>query len=55
MLEAETNRRVFCACARNFLAVYPVKEWLRLRHENGKYKITYKGFYYGKDGETYKL
>ena len=41
----------FVPAHRNFLAVYPVKEWLRLRQENGKYKITYKGFYYGKDGK----
>ncbi len=41
----------FVPAHRNFLAVYPVKEWLRLREENGKYKITYKGFYYGKDGK----
>ena len=41
----------FVPAHRNFLAIYPVKEWLRLREENGKYKITYKGFYYGKDGK----
>jgi len=41
----------FVPAHRNFLAVYPVKEWLRLRQESGKYKITYKGFYYGKDGK----
>lgn len=31
---------------RNFIEVRPVKEWLRLREEDGKYSITYKNWYY---------
>ena len=38
---------------RDFLSVRPVKEWLRLRSENGKYSITYKNWHYQKDGRSY--
>lgn len=37
---------------RNFLDVNPIEEWLRLRHSNGKFFITYKKHYYEEDGKS---
>lgn len=37
---------------RDFLAVRPVKEWLRLRNEGGRYSINYKNWYFEQDGKT---
>lgn len=38
---------------RDFLAVRPIKEWLRLRSENGRNSITYKNWHYQADGRSY--
>lgn len=35
----------------NFIEVRPVKEWLRLRDEDGKYSINYKNWHYEDDPE----
>ncbi len=42
----------FSPVQNDFLKVRPVKEWLRLREEDGKYSINYKNWYYEKDGKT---
>lgn len=35
---------------RDFLAVKPVEEWLRLRDSDGTYSITYKKWHFDEDG-----
>lgn len=42
----------FIPCCRNFIDVKPTKEWLRLRNKAGKYTITYKNWYYNKNGKS---
>ena len=37
---------------RDFLAVRPVKEWLRLRNADGKHSVNYKNWHYEADGTT---
>jgi predicted adenylyl cyclase CyaB len=41
----------FSPAHRNFVEVRPVKEWLRLRNEDGKYSINYKNWHYDDDPE----
>jgi len=41
----------FSPAHRNFIEVRPVKEWLRLRNEDGKYSINYKNWHYDDDPE----
>ncbi|MEK7114948.1 MAG: class IV adenylate cyclase [Patescibacteria group bacterium] len=41
----------FTPAHRDFLAVRPVKEWLRLRNSNGVYSVNYKNWQYNKKGE----
>jgi len=41
----------FSPAHRNFIGVRPVKEWLRLRDSGGQYFISYKNWYFGKDGK----
>jgi len=41
----------FSPAHRNFIGVRPVKEWLRLRDEGGKYSINYKNWHYDDDPE----
>ncbi|MBZ9569403.1 class IV adenylate cyclase [Patescibacteria group bacterium] len=43
----------FSPAHRNFIAVRPVNEWLRLRDSGGKYFINYKNWYFDKDGRSY--
>jgi len=43
----------FTPIHRNFVSIRPVKEWLRLRNENGKYSINYKNWNCNKDGKAY--
>ena len=38
---------------RDFLAVRPAAEWLRLRNADSKYSITYKNWHYDKDGKSH--
>jgi len=48
------NRQVdeyFSPAHRDFTAVRPISEWLRLRDSDGKYSITYKNWYY-EDGRS---
>ena len=35
---------------RDFLSIRPVSEWFRLRNENKQYSMTYKKWYYTKEG-----
>lgn len=42
----------FVPAHRNFLSAQPIKEWLRLRSENGVYTINYKYFHYNSQGLT---
>ncbi|MDE1854831.1 MAG: class IV adenylate cyclase [Candidatus Micrarchaeota archaeon] len=42
----------FVPAHRNFLDSEPVREWLRLRNEDGTCTINYKYFYYGRDGRS---
>jgi len=43
----------FSPAHRDFTAVRPVKEWLRLRDSDGKYSITYKNWYYDNERSTH--
>ena len=43
----------FSPAHRDFVAVRPVNEWLRLRNSNGKYSINYKNWHREKDGKSY--
>ena len=42
----------FSPVHRDFTAVRPVKEWLRLRNSGGKYLMTYKNWYYDGNGKS---
>lgn len=42
----------YCPAHRDFLAIRPVNEWLRLRNSNGKYLITYKNFHRNTKGQS---
>jgi len=37
---------------RDFLAVRPVKEWLRLRNTEGDYSVNYKNWHYDENGKS---
>lgn len=37
----------------SFLKVRPVSKWLRLRNANGEYSLTYKNWYYDKNGKSH--
>ncbi len=37
---------------RDFIAVRPVKEWLRLRDAEGKHSLNYKNWHYDADGRS---
>jgi len=43
----------FTPAHRNFLAVRPVNEWLRLRAEGGKCSLNYKNWHVHEDGRKY--
>jgi adenylate cyclase class 2 len=38
---------------RNFIAVRPTPEWLRLRNSDGKFSINYKNWHYDKNGKSH--
>jgi predicted adenylyl cyclase CyaB len=38
---------------RDFIAIRPAKEWLRLRNSDGKYSLNYKNWHYQPDGKTH--
>lgn len=42
----------FTPAHRNFLAERPVREWLRLRDENGKFSVNYKNWHFDSNGKT---
>jgi len=42
----------FTPAHRDFKAVRPVKEWLRLRDSSGKFSITYKNWYFDDQGRS---
>ena len=42
----------FSPVTNDFLAVRPVKEWLRLRDSNGKNSINYKNWYFDEFGKS---
>ncbi len=39
---------------RNFISRRPIKEWLRLRTENGEFTINYKTWHYNRHGKSLK-
>jgi adenylate cyclase class 2 len=41
----------FSPSHRNFIAVRPVEEWLRLRESSGKYSINYKNWHFDEIGK----
>lgn len=41
----------FSPAHRNFLDIRPVKEWLRLREENGKFSLNYKNWHFDTEGK----
>ena len=43
----------FSPAHRDFVAVRPVNEWLRLRNSNGKYSINYKNWHREKNGKSH--
>jgi len=38
---------------RDFIAVRPIKEWLRIRNSNGKYSVNYKNWHYDNGRSTH--
>ena len=38
---------------RSFVAVRPIKEWLRLRDSGGNYSINYKNWHFNKEGKSH--
>lgn len=50
-----TNHQIdqyFTPQHRNFIAVRPTREWLRLRDSDGKFSINYKNWHFDKNGRT---
>ena len=43
----------FSPAHRDFIAVRPVKEWLRLRDADGSYSINYKNWHFDKQGKSH--
>ncbi len=43
----------FSPAHKDFLAVRPVAQWLRLRDASGKYSINYKNWHFDKKGKSY--
>ncbi len=43
----------FSPAHRDFLAVRPVEEWLRLRNANGNYSLNYKKWNFDKEGKSH--
>ena len=43
----------FTPAHKDFTAIRPIKEWLRLRDEGNKYSITYKNWHYLDDGSSW--
>lgn len=43
----------FSPAHRDFLAVRPVAEWLRLRDPEGKYSLNYKNWHFDKSGKSH--
>jgi adenylate cyclase class 2 len=52
VLEEHQIDEYFNAPHRDFVAAKPIKEWLRLRTENGSFSINYKNWHYDKEGES---
>ncbi len=50
--ESETRQtdEYFSPPHRSFISVRPVKEWLRLRNDDGVYSINYKKWHFGRGG-----
>ena len=42
----------FSPAHRNFIAIRPVAEWLRLRDADGKHSINYKNWHYDENGKS---
>jgi len=42
----------FYPAHRNFIKIRPIKEWLRLRNSDDRCSITYKNWYYDKNGKS---
>ncbi|MCL5436089.1 MAG: class IV adenylate cyclase [Patescibacteria group bacterium] len=51
--ESRQTDEYFTPSHRDFIAIRPVKEWLRLRTEAGRHTITYKNWHYGSGGRSY--
>lgn len=51
--EKHQRDEYFTPAHRNFIKEKPIKEWLRLREEKGKYSMDYKNWHYGDDGKAY--
>jgi len=51
--EKRQTDEYFVPAHRDFLAVKPIEEWLRLREEKGVYSITYKKWYTSDDGRSW--
>jgi adenylate cyclase class 2 len=43
----------FTPAHRNFIAIRPTKEWLRLRDAEGNYSINYKNWHFNDQGKSY--
>ena len=43
----------FSPAHRDFIAVRPVAEWLRLRDADGKYSINYKNWHFDESGKSH--
>ncbi|MFH2063277.1 MAG: class IV adenylate cyclase [bacterium] len=54
-LKSEKHQRdeYFTPANRNFVKEEPVKEWLRLREEEGRCSLDYKNWHYADDGRAY--
>lgn len=50
--ESRQMDEYFVPASRDFLAERPIREWLRIRIENGKASINYKDWQYGPDGTS---
>jgi adenylate cyclase class 2 len=51
--EKHQRDEYFTPAHRNFIKEKPVKEWLRLREEKGKYSLNYKNWQYTEEDKAY--
>ena len=50
--EAKQVDEYFTPAHKNYVSVFPVTEWLRLRDEGGKFSVNYKNYHLNAEGKS---